>query len=107
METKPRRPGTCHGNKVYYGDVSRFELLHAAGIADARIFICAIGDIEASLKVVEHLGSEYPQVSVYARARNRQHAIALRALGAKVFMRDTLLSMAMSCQRSLLAGKHD
>jgi monovalent cation:proton antiporter-2 (CPA2) family protein len=92
-----------YGNKVYYGDVSRFDVLRAAGIEKAEVFVCAIGDPEVSLRVARHLRREFPRLKVYARARNRQHAIALRAVGAQVIMRDTLLS-SLQIAESVLTG---
>ena len=69
------------GNKVYYGDVTRLELLHAAGVDKAKIFVLAIDQIEASLKCAELLRQHFPHVKIYARARNRQHAYDLMAMG--------------------------
>lgn len=80
------------GNKVYYGDACHLGFLEAAGIGRAEIFVCAIGDVDASMRIAEQVRGNYPDVKYYARARNRQHAMALRELGAKVFMRETFLS---------------
>ncbi|MGI9290621.1 MAG: cation:proton antiporter, partial [Gammaproteobacteria bacterium] len=90
-----------YGNKVYFGDLTRPDVLRSAGLANAKIFICAIGDVEASLKVAEQVRQHFPQVRYFARARNRQHALALRALGAEIFMRETLLS-SLSMAESVL-----
>ena len=35
------------GNKVFYGDASRLDLLRAARADRARIFVLAIDDVEA------------------------------------------------------------
>ena len=41
------------GARIYYGDASRLELLEAAGVAQARMFVLAIDDVEASIKTAE------------------------------------------------------
>jgi monovalent cation:proton antiporter-2 (CPA2) family protein len=91
------------GNKVYYGDACRADILEAAGIGRAEIFVCAIGNIEDSMRIAEYVRKQHPDVKFFARARNRQHALALRALGADVFIRDTFLS-SLSMAKSVLQG---
>ena len=36
------------GNKLYYGDASRLEMLRAAGAEHAQLLVLAIDDVEAS-----------------------------------------------------------
>ena len=80
------------GGKLYYGDASRIDLLRAAHIEQARIFVLALDDVEASLKIAETVKSNFPKVEIYARARNRHHAHMLMDLGVKVFVRETYFS---------------
>lgn len=80
------------GNKIYYGDASRFELLRAAGAADARVFVLAIDDVEASMRTAETVRRHFPGLVIYARARNRYHAHLLMELGVTHIVRETLLS---------------
>ena len=77
------------GNKVYYGDASRLELLRAAGAATARILVLAIDDVEASLRTAVLVREQFPNLKVFARARNRQHAFALMDAGVTVLVRET------------------
>jgi monovalent cation:proton antiporter-2 (CPA2) family protein len=77
------------GNEVYYGDASRLDLLRAAGIERADTFVLAIGNVEASLKTAAIVRSQFPDVKIFARARNRQHAFALMDLGVPYIMRET------------------
>lgn len=79
-----------HGNKVYFGDASRKELLVAAGVAHAKYFILCIDDVDASTKIAELLIENFPQIKVFARARNRGHAFDLMALGISRIKRETL-----------------
>jgi len=80
------------GNKVYYGDASRIELLQAAGAASAEVLVMAIDDIEASVRAVELVRHQFPHLKILARARNRQHALRLMDLGVRYIIRETLLS---------------
>ena len=80
------------GNKVYYGDASRLDLLRAAGIETARIFVLAIDDVDASIRTAQLVRTQFPKVKVFARARNRQHVFALMDAGVTNIIRETLLS---------------
>nr|WP_298725773.1 monovalent cation:proton antiporter-2 (CPA2) family protein [uncultured Steroidobacter sp.] len=91
------------GNKVYYGDPSRLELLQAAGAARAEIFVLAMDDIEASVRTAELVQKHFPHLKVFARARNRQHAIRLMDLGVRYLMRETYYSSLDMAQNTLEA----
>jgi monovalent cation:proton antiporter-2 (CPA2) family protein len=80
------------GNEVYYGDATRLDLLQAAHVANARAFVIAIDDVEASVRVAGMIHETCPKVTILARARNRQHEIALRDIGVAYVIRDTLAS---------------
>jgi monovalent cation:proton antiporter-2 (CPA2) family protein len=80
------------GNKVYFGDASKIELLKAAGADKAKVFILAIDDVAASVKTAEVVRQHFPHLKVYARARNRQHAYQLLDLGIDKQWRETLAS---------------
>jgi voltage-gated potassium channel Kch len=80
------------GNKVYYGDASRLELLRAAHAEQAEVFVLAIDDVEASVRTAELVRKHFPHLKILARARNRQHAFALMELGVRYVIRETLVS---------------
>ena len=89
------------GNKVYYGDASRLELLQAAGAAHAEVFVLAIDDIEASVRTAELVRRHFPHLKVLARARNRQHALRLMDLDVRYIIRETYLSSLNMAQHAL------
>jgi monovalent cation:proton antiporter-2 (CPA2) family protein len=91
------------GNQVYYGDASRLDLLRAAGAATARVLVLAIDDVEASLRTAALAREQFPDLKVYARARNRQHAFSLMDLGAEVIVRETYSSSLEMAGRVLEA----
>ena len=77
------------GNTIYYGDASRLPLLRAAGLDGARLFVLAVDDVEASVKIAELMRMHFPEVPVLARARNRTHLMRLRELGIQQVLRET------------------
>ncbi len=62
------------GFKVFYGDASRLDLLQAAGIAHAKLFILAIDDSDKALEIAKHVREHYPQLKILARVRGRTQA---------------------------------
>jgi glutathione-regulated potassium-efflux system ancillary protein KefC/glutathione-regulated potassium-efflux system protein KefB len=91
------------GIKVYFGDASRLDLLSAARTDRARIFVLAIDDVETSLRAAETVRRHFPQVRLFARARNRFHAYRLMDLGAELIERETFLG-ALALSEQVLRG---
>jgi monovalent cation:proton antiporter-2 (CPA2) family protein len=77
------------GNRIYYGDPSRVDLLRAARADKAEIFVLAIDDMEASLRTLETVKHHFPHLRIVARARNRPHAYALLGAGVDQVIRET------------------
>ena len=77
------------GAKVYYGDASRLELLEAARAGEAKLFVLAIDDVEASVRTAEVVRRHFPNLPIIARARNRTHYFHLRDLGIQNIFRET------------------
>jgi len=76
------------GIKAYYGDASRPDLLQAAGIADAAVFVVAIDNRERAVQMVEYVRRNYPQVQIIARAFDVNHLYLLKQAGADVAVRE-------------------
>ncbi len=91
------------GNQIFYGDASRVDLLRAAKADEATVFVLAVDDVEASLRVAETVIQHFPNLKIYARARNRQHAYRLMALGITILQRDTFLS-SLALAQDVLVG---
>jgi voltage-gated potassium channel Kch len=90
-----------YGNEVYYGDASQLDLLRAAGTAEADAFILAIDQPAASLRTAEVVRRNFPNLKIFARARNRKHAYQLMDLGIEVVWRETFHT-SLELSRSLL-----
>ena len=85
------------GFEVYYGDATRIDLLESAGIAQAKILICAIDNPIVNQQIAKLVREKYPHVELMIRARNRDDAYDLLNLGMENIYReslDTSLSMA-------------
>ena len=90
------------GGKLYFGDATRLELLHAASTGAARLFVLAIDDPEDSIKCAQLVRHHFPQLPVIARARNRSHAHRLVDLGITRFYRETWHTSVEMAHQSLL-----
>jgi len=77
------------GNRVFYGDASRLDLLRAAGAEKAALLVLAIDDVDASLRAAQLVRTHFPQLKIIARARNRQHYFGLKDLGITNIIRET------------------
>ncbi|MBK8068574.1 MAG: cation:proton antiporter [Rhodanobacteraceae bacterium] len=89
------------GTKLYYGDPARPEILRAAKVGEAKVFILALDDPEHSLRVARVVRRLYPSLRILARARNRQHAFKLMDLGVDEIIRETLHSSLELTRRTL------
>ena len=75
--------------KSFYGDASRPDLLHTAGIEQASVFVVAIDDRTRAVDLVEHVKGKYPNVKVLARAYDRGHHYELLEAGADMVISET------------------
>lgn len=87
------------GFKGYYGDPTRPELLHAAGLEKARVLVVAMDDPAATTQLVSYARRERPDLHIIARARDRTHVFALFQAGANDIVREMFDS-------SLRAGRY-
>ena len=92
------------GVQAYYGDATRPDLLHAAGVADAKLFVIAIDDKDQITELAKYLQHHYPDLHIVARAVDRNHVYDLWHIGCRDIIRDTYdssLRMARSAVESL------
>ena len=76
------------GVKGYYGDASRPDLLHAAGIESAKALVIAIDDRERAVEIAEHVRRHYPQIKILARAFDVNHLYLLNKAGVDIAVRE-------------------
>ncbi|MGH1451799.1 MAG: monovalent cation:proton antiporter-2 (CPA2) family protein [Paracoccaceae bacterium] len=87
------------GFKGFFGDPTRPELLHAAGLAEARVLVVALDSPEATNRLVTYARRERPDLHIIARARDRTHVFQLYKAGADDIVREMFDS-------SLRAGRY-
>ncbi|MEL7402408.1 MAG: cation:proton antiporter [Pseudomonadota bacterium] len=87
------------GIKAFLGDPGRPELLHAAGLKDARVLVAALDDAKATERLVAFARRERPDLHIVARARDRTHVFQLYQAGANDIVRELFDS-------SLRAGRY-
>ena len=90
------------GNKVYYGDATRLELLESARARDAKLLVLAIDDVDASIRTAALVRRHFPNLPILARARNRVHLFRLRDLDIHSVQRETFLSSLYTAELALV-----
>lgn len=105
LETDPDQVNQLRkfGHKVYYGDLSRLELLHAAGAQHAELLIIAVPDHDKVKTIVELCRKHYPNLRLFARASGRIEASELNQMGVDVFVRETFHSALYMSERAMSA----
>lgn len=71
------------GVKVYFGDATRPEVLDAVGLERALALVIAIDDPREAVQMMNVVKYILPDLTVYARARDADHARALERAGAR------------------------
>ncbi len=90
------------GGKVYFGDASREDILDAAQIGKARVFVVCVSNTETSLKIVDMVRKKYPNLPIYVRARDRNHVHQLMDHGIEHIIREMFLSSLELSRRVLI-----
>ena len=80
------------GFRVFYGDATRLDLLHAAGAADADLLVIALDDADATTQLARIVKAHFPKLRVIARARDMRHMFELRDAGVETIERETWLA---------------
>ena len=95
------------GFRIFFGDATRHDLLHAAGAEHAKLLVVAIDDVNAGLRVVAEAREHFPNLRIVARARNVAHYLDLRNLGVDAIERETFEASLRAGRRALEAlGVH-
>ncbi|WP_296418928.1 cation:proton antiporter [Pseudooctadecabacter sp.] len=87
------------GFKGFFGDPTRPDILHAAGLDDASVLVVALDSKEAAVKLVTYARAHRPDLHIVARARDRVHVYELYNAGANDIVRELFDS-------SLRAGRY-
>lgn len=80
------------GFKVYFGDGTRMDILHAAGAHHAQAVMVCVDDQKAATRIAETVRDHFPQAQVLVRARDREHAMQLMNANVDYQIRETFES---------------
>ena len=83
----------------YFGDPTRPDILHAAGLENARVLVVALDDRDAATRLVAYARRTCPDLHIVARAYDRVHSYELYNAGADDIVRELFDS-------SLRAGRY-
>jgi CPA2 family monovalent cation:H+ antiporter-2 len=87
------------GFKGFFGDPTRPDLLHAAGLETARVLVVALDDVDAAVRLTKFARKHRPDIKIIARARDRVQTYRLYAAGADHIVREMF-------DASLRAGRY-
>ena len=80
------------GFRVFYGDATRLDLLHAAGAERANLLVIALDDRDAITQLARIARTNFPRLRIIARAHDMRHMFELRDIGVEMMERETWLS---------------
>lgn len=86
------RSAARFGFKVYYGDGTRLDVLHASGAGTARAIAVCVDERPAANRIVELCRHEFSQAKLLVRSYDRRHALDLTLAGVDVQVRETFES---------------
>jgi glutathione-regulated potassium-efflux system protein KefB len=91
------------GFKVFYGDGTRLDVLHASGAAHAEAILVCVDKPEAADRIVALCRAEFPLVKLYVRSFDRGHSLRLVKAGVDYQIRETFES-ALAFGTAVLTG---
>lgn len=77
------------GQKAYFGDASRQDMLHAAGAARAKVLVVAVDAHEQTEAIIHTAKKHFPHLAILARVRGRTEAYDLAGHGLEGLYRET------------------
>ncbi len=80
----------AQGLPVFYGNAARSELLRKLHTEHAAALLITMDQPSAAMHAVTAARQAYPELPIYARSRDEQHARELREVGATAVVPETL-----------------
>jgi glutathione-regulated potassium-efflux system ancillary protein KefC len=78
-----------YGFRVFYGDATRLDLLHAAGAEHADLLVITLDDRDAITRLARIARQNFPNLRIIARVRDMRHMFELRDIGVEMMERET------------------
>jgi glutathione-regulated potassium-efflux system protein KefB len=102
-DTEAIRNAADFGFKVYYGDGTRLDVLHASGAGSAKAIIVCVDQRDTATRIAGLVQAEFPLAELIVRSYDREHALALVQMGVPTQVRETFDS-AMRMGEAALAA---
>ena len=77
-----------YGFKLFYGDVTRPQVLEQAGIKNTKMLILSMAEYDEALKVAGYVRKNYPEVKILVRSKDIFHAFEFFKLHVKTVQRE-------------------
>jgi len=90
------------GFKLFYGDVTRPQVIEQAGIKYAKIVILSMAEYDEALQVADYLKKNYPHVKILARAKDIYHAFELFKRNVNIVQHEVFDSAAELGEKALV-----
>jgi glutathione-regulated potassium-efflux system protein KefB len=97
------RAAAKFGFKIYYGDGTRLDVLHACGAREAQAIVVCVDNRQVTDKIVALVKSEFPLVRLLVRSFDREHALKLITAGVEFQIRETFESALRLGEAALLS----
>jgi glutathione-regulated potassium-efflux system protein KefB len=91
-DTEMIRAAGDFGFKIYYGDGTRLDILHAAGAGKAEVIAICVDKRDTADRIVELCQAEFPLTRLMVRSYDREHALKLVDKGVTLQVRETFES---------------
>jgi CPA2 family monovalent cation:H+ antiporter-2 len=104
LDTDPERVrgAAAAGEKVVFGDASRYETLVAAGVARASALVITFVDTQLALRILHHVRALNPALPVIIRTLDDADMDELIAAGASEVVPETFESSLMLASHALV-----
>lgn len=89
------------GRLVFFGDAARRDLLARLGLDRAAAVVITLNDWDAVCRVLDRLRADWPELKIYARARDAEHARLLLERGATHVVPETVEASLQLAERVL------
>jgi glutathione-regulated potassium-efflux system protein KefB len=83
------------GFKIYYGDGSRLDILHASGAHHAQAIAVCVDNKEKTNQIVSLIKHEFPLTKLLVRSYDREHSLHLVKQDVDYQMRETFESAVL------------
>ncbi len=90
------------GFKIYYGDGTRLDVLHASGAGSARAIAVCVNNAQVADRIVELVTHQFPQAKLLVRSFDREHSLRLIHAGVDYQIRETFESALQFGQVALM-----